>query len=90
MGPAGGIGCRFWEDDLGRQQYVCAAIPDDDVVGHTLVAEHEATISISWRDEPNGERRIEFTSDDPDAQALLMDLLNRTAGDGSDRPTAAR
>lgn len=87
MGPTGTIGCRFSPDEWVATG--CTFL-DGDVSGHAFTPTHTATISISWREEPNGERQIEFTSDDPDAQSVLMDLLNRTKGENSDRPAAAR
>jgi hypothetical protein len=43
---------------------------------------------MSWTEDPNGQRRVQFESDDPEAQALMLDLLNRTNGDSSDQAGA--
>jgi hypothetical protein len=90
MEPTGGIGCRFWEDDLGRSSAVCVSIFDDDVVGHAFAPEHTATVTMSWTEDSTGERQITLRSEDPDAQSVLADLLIRTNGESSDRPATAR
>ena len=86
MAPTQIVGCQVLPEGYWRPT-PCVVI-DGDVEGHAFTPTHTATISLSWREEPNGERQIEFTTDDPDARAVLMEVLNRNNGASSDRPAA--
>jgi hypothetical protein len=52
---------------------------DDDVAGHALETTRTATITISWSEETDGPRHVELRSDDPEAEHVLIGLLERAA-----------
>ena len=73
------IGCRFSPDGGGPDAMCGLASPnDDDVSGHAFVPTHNATITMTWSKDEDSNERVDFTSDDPEAEKLLLAMLNRT------------
>ena len=63
-----------------KQASQCVWQPeDDDVLGHSVESMQSATITIRWSEESDGTRHVEFRSDDPEAEQVLMGLLDRAA-----------
>ena len=77
MGPTG-INCRYWQGDDGGPSRIFCMEPFDasekDVSGHAFT--RTGTVTMSWTEDADGARQVEFTSDDPETHAVLMDFLN--------------
>jgi len=53
-------------------------LSDDDVEGHAFTPTRTAEVTMTWSKDENGEEKVNFHSDDPDAEKVLLAIINGT------------